>query len=257
MCRLRPLPLASRGWPSREGAGPRSPITPHELATGLRTSRTSRSAPEPGDQSVAPPARRPAERLSATSIPGHRARIGREPGDSAGSTAGGAAAATADGASGDLSGRQPGAPCDMSYDSRDMSAAQKEPTLRCPSCGHGLYTVDQVARLTGQSTRTLQRRLEASELSGAIREPVPGGFRWLVPLEAVKAASPRPSPHCWRSSSPRSRPHGPPWPTSSRHSAGAPADRRRSRRAPQRRRYSARSSDRPIRATGSPSFRAG
>ena len=74
----------------------------------------------------------------------------------------------------------------MSYHSRDMSAAQKEPTLRCPSCGHGLYAVDQLACLTGRSTRTLQRRLEASEIPGAIREPVPGGFRWLVPLEAVQ-----------------------------------------------------------------------
>jgi hypothetical protein len=43
-----------------------------------------------------------------------------------------------------------------------------------------------MAGLTGQSTRTLQRRLEASEIPGAIREPVPGGFRWLVPLEAVQ-----------------------------------------------------------------------
>jgi hypothetical protein len=67
-----------------------------------------------------------------------------------------------------------------------MSAAQSEPTLRCPSCGHGLYTVDQVARLSGQSARTLQRRLEAAAIPGAIREPVPGGFRWLVPLEAVQ-----------------------------------------------------------------------
>ena len=74
----------------------------------------------------------------------------------------------------------------MSYDRRVMSAAQGEPTLRCPSCGHGLYTVEQVAGLTGQSARTLQRRLEAAAIPGAIHEPVPGGFRWLVPLEAVQ-----------------------------------------------------------------------
>ncbi len=67
-----------------------------------------------------------------------------------------------------------------------MTNAPREPTLRCPTCGHGLYTVDEVARLTGQSTRTLQRRLEAAAIPGAIREPVPGGFRWLVPLEAVQ-----------------------------------------------------------------------
>lgn len=67
-----------------------------------------------------------------------------------------------------------------------MNAAQREPTLRCPNCGHGLYTVDDVARLTGQSPRTLQRRLEAAAVPGAIRERVPGGFRWLVPLEAVQ-----------------------------------------------------------------------
>jgi hypothetical protein len=67
-----------------------------------------------------------------------------------------------------------------------MNAARRAPTLRCPSCGHGLYTVDDVARLTGQSARTLQRRLEAAAIPGAIREPVPGGFRWLVPLEAVQ-----------------------------------------------------------------------
>jgi hypothetical protein len=67
-----------------------------------------------------------------------------------------------------------------------MSAARREPTLRCPGCGHGLYTVDQVAGLTGQSARTLQRRLEAAAIAGAIREAVPGGFRWLVPLEAVQ-----------------------------------------------------------------------
>jgi hypothetical protein len=66
-----------------------------------------------------------------------------------------------------------------------MNAAQREPTLRCPNCGHGLYTVD-VARLTGQSARTLQRWLEAGAIPGAIRETVPGGFRWLVPLEAVQ-----------------------------------------------------------------------
>jgi hypothetical protein len=67
-----------------------------------------------------------------------------------------------------------------------MNTAQREPTLRCPGCGHGLYTVDQVAGLTGQSARTLQRRLETGAIAGAIREPVPGGFRWLVPLEAVQ-----------------------------------------------------------------------
>jgi hypothetical protein len=67
-----------------------------------------------------------------------------------------------------------------------MNAVQREPTLRCPNCGHGLYTVDDVARLTGQSVRTLQRRLEAAAIAGAIREAVPGGFRWLVPLEAVQ-----------------------------------------------------------------------
>jgi hypothetical protein len=67
-----------------------------------------------------------------------------------------------------------------------MNGVQREPTLRCPHCGHGLYTVDDVARLTGQSARTLQRRLEAAAIPGAIRERVPGGFRWLVPLEAVQ-----------------------------------------------------------------------
>jgi hypothetical protein len=67
-----------------------------------------------------------------------------------------------------------------------MSPVQREPTLRCPSCGHGLYTVDQVAGLTGQSARTLQRRLEAAAIPGAIREAVPGGFRWLVPFEALQ-----------------------------------------------------------------------
>jgi hypothetical protein len=40
--------------------------------------------------------------------------------------------------------------------------------------------------LTGQSVRTLQRRLETAAIAGAFREPVPGGFRWLVPLEAVQ-----------------------------------------------------------------------
>jgi hypothetical protein len=67
-----------------------------------------------------------------------------------------------------------------------MNTAPREPTLRCPNCGHGLYTVDDVVRLTGQSARTLQRRLEAAAIPGAIREPVPGGFRWLLPLEAVQ-----------------------------------------------------------------------
>ncbi len=67
-----------------------------------------------------------------------------------------------------------------------MSNTANEPTLRCPHCGHGLYTVDDVAPLTGLSRRTLQRRLEATAFPGAIREPVPGGFRWLVPLEAVE-----------------------------------------------------------------------
>jgi hypothetical protein len=67
-----------------------------------------------------------------------------------------------------------------------MRVPVREPTIRCPNCGHGLYTVDDVARLTGRSTRTLQRRLEAAAIPGAIREPVPGGFRWLVPLEAVQ-----------------------------------------------------------------------
>jgi hypothetical protein len=67
-----------------------------------------------------------------------------------------------------------------------MSAVQREPTLRCPNCGHGLYTVDQVAGLSGQSPRTLQRRLEAGAIPAAIREPVPDGFRWLVPVEAVQ-----------------------------------------------------------------------
>jgi hypothetical protein len=32
----------------------------------------------------------------------------------------------------------------------------------------------------------LQRRLEAAAIPGAVREPVPGGFRWLVPLEAIQ-----------------------------------------------------------------------
>lgn len=73
----------------------------------------------------------------------------------------------------------------MAYDPH-VNGVQREPTLRCPNCGHGLYTVDDVARLTGQSARTLQRRLEAAEIPGAMREPVPGGFRWLVPLEAVQ-----------------------------------------------------------------------
>jgi hypothetical protein len=67
-----------------------------------------------------------------------------------------------------------------------VNAARREPTLRCPNCGHGLYSVDDVARLTGQSVRTLQRRLEAAAIADALREPVPGGFRWLVPLEAVQ-----------------------------------------------------------------------
>jgi hypothetical protein len=67
-----------------------------------------------------------------------------------------------------------------------VNTARREPTLRCPNCGHGLYTVDDVARLTGQSVRTLQRRLETAAIAGAFREPVPGGFRWLVPLEAVQ-----------------------------------------------------------------------
>ena len=67
-----------------------------------------------------------------------------------------------------------------------MSDGLREPTVRCPHCGRGLYTVDDVSRLTGQSPRTLQRRLEAGAIPGAIREPVPGGFRWLVPLEAVQ-----------------------------------------------------------------------
>jgi hypothetical protein len=74
----------------------------------------------------------------------------------------------------------------MSYHPPEMSAVQREPTLRCPSCGHGLYTVDQVAGLTGQSARTLQRRLEAAAIPGAIREAVPGGFRWLVAFETVQ-----------------------------------------------------------------------
>jgi hypothetical protein len=74
----------------------------------------------------------------------------------------------------------------MSYDVRGMSVPQTEPTLRCPRCGHGLYTVDQVSGLTGQSVRTLQRRLEAGAIPDATRESVPGGFRWLVPLEAVQ-----------------------------------------------------------------------
>jgi hypothetical protein len=69
-------------------------------------------------------------------------------------------------------------PCVMSYD-QPMTAVPREPTLRCPSCGHGLYTVDDVAQLTGQSARTLQRRLDAGAIPGAFREPVPGGFRWL------------------------------------------------------------------------------
>jgi hypothetical protein len=66
-------------------------------------------------------------------------------------------------------------------------APPRAPTLRCPHCGHGLYTVNQVARLTGQSARTLQRRLEQAAIPGAIPEHVPGGFRWLVPLEAVQS----------------------------------------------------------------------
>jgi hypothetical protein len=73
----------------------------------------------------------------------------------------------------------------MSYD-QPMTAVPREPTLRCPSCGHGLYTVDDVAQLTGQSARTLQRRLDAGAIPGAFREPVPGGFRWLLSLEAVQ-----------------------------------------------------------------------
>jgi hypothetical protein len=67
-----------------------------------------------------------------------------------------------------------------------MSNEATEPTLRCPHCGHGLYTVDDVAPLTGLSRRTVQRRLDAAGFPGAIRERVPGGFRWLVPLEAVE-----------------------------------------------------------------------
>jgi hypothetical protein len=67
-----------------------------------------------------------------------------------------------------------------------MASARREPTLRCPHCGRGLYAVDDLARLTGQSARTLQRRLEGGAIPGAFRERVPGGFRWLVPLEAVQ-----------------------------------------------------------------------
>jgi hypothetical protein len=67
-----------------------------------------------------------------------------------------------------------------------MNDMHREPIIRCPHCGHGLYTVDDVARLTGQSARTLQRRLEAAAIPRAIRERIPGGFRWLVPLEAVQ-----------------------------------------------------------------------
>ncbi len=67
-----------------------------------------------------------------------------------------------------------------------VSNGGKEPTLRCPSCGHGLYTVDDIARLTGRTARTLQRRLEAGAIPDAMRERVPGGFRWLLSLEAVQ-----------------------------------------------------------------------
>lgn len=58
--------------------------------------------------------------------------------------------------------------------------------VECPHCGHGLFTVEEVSAITGEGVRTLQRRLEAGAVRDAIREQVPGGFRWLLPIEAVQ-----------------------------------------------------------------------
>ena len=68
---------------------------------------------------------------------------------------------------------------------RHMSQ-EVDAVFRCPNCGYRLLTAEDVAKLTGESTRTLQRRLESGGVSGAIREQVPGGFRWLIPLAAAE-----------------------------------------------------------------------
>lgn len=65
-------------------------------------------------------------------------------------------------------------------------AVERQPAVECPTCGRGLFTLEDVSAITGEGVRTLQRRLEAGAVPEAIREQVPGGFRWLLPVEAVQ-----------------------------------------------------------------------